>query len=74
MNREIRPQYYTPCGVGILRETSREAFKNKPEKFNTLQESLNSIQSRIKQPVSNYTDKSAILKIRKSQIKLNQFI
>jgi len=72
--REIRPQYYTPCGVGILRETSREAFKNKPEKFNTLQESLNSIQSRIKQPVSNYTDKSAILKIRKSQIKLNQFI
>lgn len=71
--REIRPQYYAPCGVGILRETSREAFRNKPERFNTLSESLNSIQSRLKQPVSNYTEKSVILKMKKSQSKLNHF-
>ena len=72
--REIRPQYYTPCGVGILRETSREAFSKKPENFNTLQEALNSIQTRIKQPVSNYTDKSVILKMKKTQSKLSNFI
>lgn len=72
--REIRPQYYAPCGVGILRETSRQAFKNKPEKFNTLNEALNSIQSRLKQPISNYTNKSVILKIKKTQTKISNFI
>lgn len=68
--REIRPQYYSPCGVGILREISREAFKSKPEIFQTLNEALNSIQSRIKQPIANYTDKSVILKQINSQTKL----
>ena len=72
--REIRPQYYAPCGVGILRETSREAFRNKPEIFPTLKEALNSIQSRIKQPIANYTEKSIILKQQKSQKKLAQFM
>lgn len=71
--REIKPQYYAPCGVGILRETSREAFSKKPEKFNNLNEALISIQSRLKQPVSNYTSKSVILKMKKEQIKLNNF-
>ena len=71
--REIRPQYYAPCGVGILREASREAFKNKPKLFNTLNEALQDIQTRLKQLVSNYTEKSAILKIKKSQSKLNHF-
>lgn len=71
--REIRPQYYSPCGVGILRETSRQAFKNPVKKFNTLNEALADVQSRLKQPVSNYTDKSVILKMKKSQSKLNKF-
>jgi len=34
--REIRPQYYSPLGVGILREISRQAFKNTGKNFNTL--------------------------------------
>ena len=72
--REIKPQYYAPCGVGILRETSRQAFKSKPEKFPTLNEALKSIQSRIKQPITNYTEKSIILKQKKSQKKLAQFM
>lgn len=71
--REIRLQYYAPCGVGILRETSREAFKNPPEKFSTLQEALNSIQTRLKQPISNYTNKSVLLKTKKTQKKINDF-
>lgn len=71
--REVRPQYYAPCGVGILREIGREAFSKRPESFNTLQEALNSIQSRIKQPISNYTEKSVILKMKKSQTKISNF-
>lgn len=72
--REIRPQYYAPCGVGILREASREAFRSKPEKFSTLSSALKSIQTRLKQPVSNYTSKSVILKMKKAQTKISNFI
>jgi DNA repair protein NreA len=71
--REIRPQYYAPLGVGILRETSREAFTKKPEKFNTLQEALNHIQSNLRQPISNYTTKSYLLNNLGKQKKLQEF-
>ena len=60
--REIRPQYYAPCGVGILREIIRSAMKEEPKRFETLQESLNDEQTRLKTPISNYLNKSQILK------------
>ncbi|MEK6914954.1 MAG: hypothetical protein AABW89_00230 [Nanoarchaeota archaeon] len=60
--REIRPQYYAPCGVGILREIIRSAMKEEPKRFETLQESLNDVQTRLKTPISNYLNKSQILK------------
>ncbi|MEK6926794.1 MAG: hypothetical protein AABX11_00020 [Nanoarchaeota archaeon] len=59
--REIRPEYSSPLGVGILRQISREAFQSIPEKSSTLKDALNKIQSRLKQPISNYTSKSIIL-------------
>ncbi|MEK6818584.1 MAG: hypothetical protein AABY10_01480, partial [Nanoarchaeota archaeon] len=71
--REIRPEYTEPLGVGILRETSRNAFSNPPEIFNTLKEALQNIQLRLKQPISNYTKKSKILKDFKNQTKLSNF-
>ena len=37
-------------------------------------EALNNIQSRLKQPVSNYTDKSILLKMKRTQSKLGQFL
>lgn len=72
--REIRPEYYAPCGVGILRETSRDAFSKQPLKFNTLKEAVNNIQLRIKQPIENYTKKSWLLNQQRQQTKLNQFL
>jgi DNA repair protein NreA len=71
--REIRPEYYAPCGVGILREISREAFSKKSETFQTLNEALNSIQSRLNQPITNYTSKSWLLKNYGKQKRLNEF-
>jgi len=70
--REIRPEYYAPCGVGILREASRAAFKN-PEKFPTLQEALQKIQSRLKIHIDNFTKRSWLLNNYKKQTRLNQF-
>ncbi len=71
--REIRPEYYAPCGVGILRETSRSAFSQQPKRFNTLKEALTDIQSRLKQPIENYTNKSWLLNQQRQQTKLSQF-
>ncbi|MCH7567984.1 MAG: hypothetical protein IIA87_01050 [Nanoarchaeota archaeon] len=71
--REIRPEYYMPCGVGILREISREVFKHPPEKFNTINEALAKIQTRLKQPIINYTSRSWLLKNFGKQTKLSLF-
>ncbi len=72
--REIHPEYYAPLGVGILRQTSREAFSKSPIKFNALNEALNHIQSQLRIPISNFTEKSILLKNLKSQTKLTRFI
>ncbi len=71
--REIRQEYYAPLGVGILRQISREAFLNQPNKFSTLQEAFQDIQSRLKQPITNYISRSLLLKNQKTQTKLSRF-
>lgn len=61
--REINPEIYTQSmGVGVLRQISREAFSNQPERFNSIPEALNKIQSEINLPVSAFTEKSNLLK------------
>ncbi len=59
--REIRPEYYAPLGVGILRETTRSAMRKEPRKFNSLQEALNDIQKRLRLPVSKYLKESQLM-------------
>ncbi len=71
--REVRPEYTSPMGVGILRQISREAFAHPPQKFSTLSNALEAIQSRLKQPISNYTAKSILLKNQGQQKKISQF-
>lgn len=71
--REVRQEYSTPLGVGILRETSREAFSKNPKKFSTLKDALVDIQTRIKTSVSNFTEKSVILKNYDKQKRLSDF-
>jgi hypothetical protein len=71
--RECRPEYYAPCGVGILREASRQAFKNKSEKFPTLKQALQAAQTRLRLPISVFQDKSWLLKEFGKQTRLNRF-
>lgn len=71
--REVRQEYSAPLGVGILRQTSREAFSQQGEKFTTLQEAFSIIQSRLRQPISNYTKKSILLKEYGRQTRLSSF-
>lgn len=71
--RQVSQEYYAPLGVGILRQTSREAFSKKPESFQSLNEALNNIQSRLRINISNYTGKSKLLANYGKQSRLNQF-
>ena len=72
--RECRPEYYAPCGVGILREASRDAFKNKPEIFSTIKEALDAAQKRLKLPISVFSKRSWLLKEYKKQRRLFDFL
>tara|TARA_Y100000310_G_scaffold341480_1_gene440748 strand:+ start:2566 stop:3747 length:1182 start_codon:yes stop_codon:yes gene_type:complete len=71
--REIRPEYYAPLGVGILRQTSRAAFEN-GKKFHTLQDALADINSRLRIHIDKFTEKSVLLNTKKEQTKLTNFL
>jgi len=71
--REVRPEYNVPLGVGILRETSREALSKMPEKCNSLSEAFIAIQRRLKLPIEKWISKSVILKNYGKQKRLSQF-
>lgn len=72
--RECTPQYYAPCGVGILREASREAFSKKPEIFESLEDALKSINSRLKLNIEMFVKNSWLLREYKEQRKLKDFL
>ncbi len=67
--REIRPEYNAPCGVGILRQVSREAFLKKPEVYSSFAEIKGAIQKRLQIPLSTFTEKSWLISTpRQSQL------
>ncbi|MEK6886975.1 MAG: hypothetical protein AABW88_04020, partial [Nanoarchaeota archaeon] len=58
---------------GILREITRSAMKEEPKRFETLQEALNDVQTRLKTPINNYLNKSQMI-IDMKQKTLQNFI
>jgi len=70
---EEREEYYAPLGVGIIRESLRNALKEKPEKPATVQEALEIIGKRVKYPLKKYKEKSWILNNYGKQKKLGEF-
>jgi hypothetical protein len=71
--RECRPEYYAPLGVGILREASRAAFRNIPEKFTSIEEAFNRIQGRLKLNNAVFRDNSWLLANYGKQKRLAEF-
>ncbi|MEK6904668.1 MAG: hypothetical protein AABW87_03685, partial [Nanoarchaeota archaeon] len=71
--REVKPTYWAPCGVGVLREVTRNAFKRSTEKFGTLKEALSCINSRLRLSVDYFAEKSVILKESREQRSLVEF-
>ncbi len=71
--REVRPEYWAPCGVGILRETVREALSKKYESFQNIEDAFNSMKTRLKLDINVFRDKSKLLKEIKQQKRLTEF-
>jgi hypothetical protein len=71
--REVRPEYYAPLGVGILRQISRDAFSRAPESFNSVEEALQQVQSRLISSIAAYKEKSIILANYRKQKRLSEF-
>jgi len=71
--REVRPEYNAPLGVGILRECSRGAFNNPPEKFPSIDEAFKRINERLKLDASLFKEKSILLKEYGKQKRLWDF-
>ncbi|MCL6500412.1 MAG: hypothetical protein K6T16_00025 [Candidatus Pacearchaeota archaeon] len=71
--RELREEYWAPCGVGILREVTREAMSKKPKKFGSAEEALKAAQLNFKLPIDLFVKKSKLLGNLRTQTKLGKF-
>ena len=59
--REIRPEYYAPLGVGIVRECARKATYEKEKKFESIEKTLEDVGTRLNIPMEIIKSKSWIL-------------
>ncbi len=71
--REVRPEYYAPLGVGILREATRNAFNKKPETATTIGQAFGIMQTRMRIPINRFMEKSWLLKHYGQQKKLRDW-
>jgi hypothetical protein len=71
--REVLPAYYAPLGIWQMRETIRGAFKNLPEKFETLDSAFNFITHRLQVPIKNVLNESKLIRKISEQKKLYKF-
>ncbi len=71
--REISPEYMQPLGVWIIRQSVREALKQKPQPFNTLSEALSEIGKRLKLPLESFRKTSKVLDAMQKQKRLAEW-
>lgn len=72
--REISSDYWAPLGVWVVRETARNALSQEPETFETIEEALSTMASRLKVQRKRWYTKSTLLKRLREQLKLEQFL
>jgi hypothetical protein len=72
--REAHPGYIMPVGVWQVRENVRNAVRQKPFTFNTLEESLKWIASRFQIPLQQWMMRSELLKNILFQKRITDFL
>lgn len=71
--REVRPEYWAPVGIWQLRETVRGAFTKPFEKFNTIEQAIDEICSRLTVG-KKWIRKSKLLRELRVQKKISSFV
>jgi hypothetical protein len=71
--REAHPGYIMPVGVWQVRENVRNAMRQKPSTFNTLDETLKSIATRFQIPLQRWIMTSRLIKNALFQKKITDF-
>ena len=72
--REAHPGYIMPVGVWQVRENVRNAMRQKPFTFNTLNEALKWIASRFQIPLQRWIMRSELLKSALFQKRITDFL
>ena len=65
--------YDAPCGVGILRELTRDIMHTTPEKFTNIQDAFTKAQTRMLIPLQKYQERSKLLAETKTQKSLFEY-
>lgn len=73
MVREIRPEYWAPLGVWVVREGVRDAFSREAETFGSVKNALDDISLRLKTPASQWMEKASLLPDVRFQRTLDSF-
>ncbi len=60
MVREISEKYWAPLGAWVVREAAREALRNSPRKFETLEAALADMATRIRTPLREWRPHSEL--------------
>jgi hypothetical protein len=72
--REIHPNFIVPLGVWINRECVREAFRDEPRKFSTLDEAMEHVNSKFAISLDNWVQTSTLLKDTLYQERLTKYL
>ncbi|MFQ6068211.1 MAG: hypothetical protein ACE5KD_01570, partial [Candidatus Bathyarchaeia archaeon] len=72
--REARPGYIMPVGVWQVRENVRNAMRQEPLKFNTLEQALQRISGQFHIPLQWWINNSALIRKARTQKKITQYL
>jgi hypothetical protein len=71
--REARPGYIMPVGVWQVRENVRNAMRQPPLKYNTLDQVLRRISNQFQIPIEYWIKRSKLISDAKMQRKITQY-
>jgi len=72
--REAHPGYIMPVGVWQVRENVRNAMRQKPLKYNTLEEALTRIASQFQIPLERWIERSRLLRDALFQRRITDYL